>query len=271
MALRLGLGQAHRGHLRIGEHHGRHGREVECRIASGHVDGRTRAPGCGHIDELGLIGTVPGGIDVGHVGAQMVVHRNGAARVALHPGGLQIERRRVGRAARRHQQALGPNLATVRGQREAAAGMSHRAGLGVGQDGDALLAERGGNGFADGRIFLREQRVARQDGDLAAQAGEGLGQFQRHDGRADDRQARRNRVAFQRLGRSPVWRAPQARNGWDGRAGAGGDQAAIESEPALAAVVQRHDQRPGVFEAGLAAQGGDGRLAFENAFILGVA
>ncbi|OIQ90040.1 hypothetical protein GALL_280870 [mine drainage metagenome] len=201
----------------------------------------------------------------------MVVHRNGAARVALHPGGLQIQRRRVGRAARRHQQALGPNLAMVRGQREAAAGMGHRAGLGVGQHGDALLAERGGNGVADGGILMKEQRVARQDGDLAAQAGEGLGQFQRHDGRADDRQARRNRVAFQRLGRSPVWRVLQARNGWDGRTGAGGDQAAVESEHALAAVVQRHDQRPSVFEAGLAAQGGDGRLAFENAFVLGVA
>ncbi len=271
LSLRLRLAQSHRGHLRVGEHHGRHGGEVERRLATGHVDGGSRAPGCGHIDELRLIGAVACGVNLRHSGAQVVIDHDGAARIALHAGSVQIERRGVGRAARGHQQALGPNLALVRGQREAAVGVGHRADLGVGQHGEALFAQRGGEGLTDVRVFARQQGVARQEGDLAAQAGVGLGQFQRHNRRTDDRQARRNRVTFQRLGRRPVRRGLQTSNGGNGRAGAGGDQAAVKAHPAFAAVVQRHDQRSGVFEPSRAAQGGDGRLAFENAFILGVA
>ncbi len=229
LSLRLRLAQPHRGHLRVGEHHGRHGREVERRLAAGHVDGRTRAPGCGHIDELRLIGAVARGVNVRHIGAQMVIDHDGAVRIAMHACSVQIERRGVGRAARGHQQALGADFALVRGQREAAVGVGHRTDLGVSQHGEALFAQCGGQRLADGRIVARQQGVARDQGDLAAQAGVGLGQLQRDDRRADDRQARRNGIGLQRLGRRPVRRALQSRNRRNGRTGAGGDKAAIEA------------------------------------------
>jgi hypothetical protein len=46
---------------------------------------------------------------------------------------------------------------------------------------DAFHAECGRDGFADGRVFVEEQRVARQDRHLRSESGERLRQFQRDD------------------------------------------------------------------------------------------
>jgi hypothetical protein len=58
------------------------------------------------------------------------------------------------------------------------------------------------DGVTDGRVFAEEQRASGQDGDVAAEAGERLGELHRDEGGSDDREPRRNAVTRQRLGRS---------------------------------------------------------------------
>jgi hypothetical protein len=136
---------------------------------------------------------------------------------------------------------------------------------------DAFGAEGGRHGFADGRVFAKEQRAARQDGHLAAQPGKGLRKFDGHHRRADHGQPFGDRVAGQRFGRRPEGRVFQARDRWNRRTGPGGDEAAVETHLARAVVSGRHSQRACVLEPGVAAQHGDGRSARQDAFVLGMA
>lgn len=73
---RFRFGQAHRRHLRVGEHHGGHGGQVEGGLAAGHVDRRARTGGGRDIDELRLISAIAGGIDVRRTAAHLVVNHD---------------------------------------------------------------------------------------------------------------------------------------------------------------------------------------------------
>mgnify|MGYP003724073615 CR=1 FL=1 len=133
---------------------------------------------------------------------------------------------------------------------------------------DALLvappfvAERGRDGFTYSGIFAEEQRVARQDRNLATQAGEGLGQLHRDHRCPDHRQTLGKGVAGQGVGRGPIGRASQPRYRWNGGTRAGPDEDTIESDLALAAIVLVNNQGLGITEAGPAADNRNGRVAF---------
>ncbi len=135
---------------------------------------------------------------------------------------------------------------------------------------DALGAEGLRQGFADHRIFAIEQRAAGEDGDVAPEPRERLGELHRDDGRPDDREPRRNAVARERLGRRPVRRVLQARHGRDRGTRSGRDQAPIERDQAFAALGQRHGERVAVLEARLAVHDGDGRYPGENRLVFRV-
>ena len=183
---------------------------------------------------------------------------------------LQRQPARIGRAASGDQQLVGAHFAVTSCKHEFPVRVGDVARLRVIQHFDALRAESGRERLADRRVFAEEKRATREDRHLAAQSRKGLRQFHRHDRRADHHQARRDRVARQRLGRGPVGRLFQARDGRNGRARAGGDQAAVECDFALAAFVQPDDQAATVVEVGVAAQHGDLGIAFENALVFGV-
>ena len=253
----LRFGQPDRGDLRVAEHHRRHRGQVQGSLATGHVDGRPRSGRRRDIDELWLVRAVAGGIDAGRAGAHGRVDDDAALRVDGDAGRLQRERLGVGRSARRDEQLVHAQLALAGGEHELAVGVGDLAGLGVLQHLDALGAESGGDRLADGRVLSEEQGAARQDRDLAAEPGEGLGQFDGDDRRADHRQARRDHLGLKGFLRGPVRRALQAGNGRYGRAGTRGDQAAVEDHVMLGAVGLAHEEAMAVPEAGLAAQHGD--------------
>ncbi|MCY1548394.1 hypothetical protein D9M68_845000 [compost metagenome] len=66
----LGFGQPDRGDLRVGEDHGRHGGQIERRLAAGHVDRRARTARRRDVDELWMVGAIAGGVDVRGAGTQ---------------------------------------------------------------------------------------------------------------------------------------------------------------------------------------------------------
>jgi hypothetical protein len=165
---------------------------------------------------------------------------------------------------------LGAHCAVADGEHEFTVRVRDLAGLGMLQHLDTFGAERGRDGLTDGRVFTEEQRAARQDRDLAAQPGERLGQFQGHHRRADDRQPGRNRSTHQRFGRSPIRCLFEAKDRRHDRTGSSGDQATVERYRVFAAIVQIDDQCVLVLETGVAVQHGDGRIAVQDAFVLGV-
>ncbi|KAG1583972.1 hypothetical protein G6F46_015038 [Rhizopus delemar] len=68
----------------------------------------------------------------------------------------------------------------VGGQHKLAVHVRDLAGLRMFQHLDALQAKRHRHGFADGRVFAKAQRAARQDRDLGPKPGEGLRQLNSH-------------------------------------------------------------------------------------------
>ncbi len=202
MCFRLAV--AHGGDLRVGEHHGRHCGQVQGRIAASHVDRRTSAGRCRHIDELRLVGAVAGRVDVRATGAHALVDDDGPLRIDGYPRRFQCQAARVRCPAGGDQQLVGAQFTVRGGQHEFTVHMGDLAGLRVLQHLDALGTESGCHRLADGRVFTEEQGIARQDRDLAAQPGKGLRQLQRHHRRADYGKAFGNGVARQGLGGSPV-------------------------------------------------------------------
>ena len=201
----------------------------------------------------------------------MVVDHDGAARVERHADRVQIEAPRVRRPTGGHQKFIGPHLAVIGDQREFVVRERHGGGLCVRQHRDALGAEGLRDGLPDGRIFANEQRAAGQDGDVAAESRERLGELHRDDGRPDDREPRRNAVAREGLGRCPVRRLLQTRNRRYCGARPRGDQATVERNQTLSALGQRHGERVAVRETRLAAHDRDGRHPGEDPLVLGVA
>ena len=249
----FGFAIAHGGDLGIGEHDRRHRRQVQRRVAAGHVD---RGAGTGRrcdVDELRLVGAVARGVDVRCGGAHPIVDDDGALRVDRDTCRVEIQGAGVRCAAGGDQQSVSAQFAAPGREHECSACKGHLTGLRVLQHFDAFVAERGRDGFTYSGIFAEEQRVARQESHLAAESGKGLREFDRHHRRTDHRQPLGNTVADQRLGGGPVGGALQAGDRRNRRAGAGGDQAAVEGDCAFAAFCQLHVQMAVVQEAGVAA------------------
>ncbi len=271
VVMRFRLAVADRGDLRIGEHHGRHRGQIDGGVTAGHVDRRAGTGRCCHVDELRLVGTVTGRIDVFHAGPHAGVDDDRALQIDRNARRVQRQVACVRRAAGGDQQPVGAQFAVRRGEHEFAVRMGNLAGLRVFQHFDLFGAKRRRDCLADSRVFTEEQCAARQDRHLAAESGERLRQLQRDDRRTDHGQPLRDSLADQRLGGSPIRRVLQARNWRHGRTRAGGDQATVERHHALAAAVELHDQVATVFEAGFAMQHSDGGIAVQNAFVFGVA
>ncbi len=184
VVVRFRLAVAHGGHLRVGEHHGRHGGQVQGSVATGHVDRGTGAGRRCHIDELRLIGAVAGGVDVGATRVHSLVDDDRTLLVHHHACHVQCQAARVGCTAGGDQQLVGAQFAVRRGEHEFAVPFTidvrDLAGLGVFPHLDAFGTERGRDGFADGRVFAEEQRAARQDRHLRSESSERLRQLQRH-------------------------------------------------------------------------------------------
>ncbi|AJZ56286.1 hypothetical protein OI25_7809 (plasmid) [Paraburkholderia fungorum] len=265
------LAVADRCHLWVGEHHGGHRGEIEPRVTACHVDCRARAGRRRDVDKLRQAGAVAGRMDVGRASARAAVDHDAAALVELHARTRQVQAAGVRRPSRGNQQPVRPQLAVVRGEDEFAIDVRYAARLRLLQHDDALRPKGGCDGFADGRVFTEKQGVAREDGDAAAQTGEGLSQLDGHHRRADHGQALRDRVACERLGGGPVLRVLQAWNRRGRCAGASGNQAAVERYLAFATGRERDGECMGTREARFPMQHTDVRVGVQNAFVFGVA
>ena len=265
------LGQAERSHGGIGEDHGGHGGQIQRRIAAGHVDRGPGAGSGGHIDILRLVGAVASGEDALHRGAQVIVDDDGPVRRRLHANAFQRQPVGIGPPARGHQQPVAANLARPGQEDELFAIVSDGIRQRMQQNLRALLLQRLCQPLAKLGVFLRQQHAAGQNRHLRAQPQKRLRQLQRHHRCADDEQMRGQCFRDQRLGRSPVGRLRQARNGRNRGAGAAGDEDAIRGEPLFATIGADNDQRLPILEMRPAPDQRNRRIGFQNALVLGVA
>lgn len=262
---------ANGGDLRVGEDDHRHCGQFQRRVPAGHID---RGAGTGrrcYVDQLWLVGAIARSVDVRGAGAHPPVDDDGTLGVDFHARRVEIQVAGVRRSAGSDQQSIGANFAATGRQHELCVRIGDLAGLHALQHFNAFIAKCGGDRAAYGGISAEEEPVPRQNAHLAAKSGEGLGEFDRHHRRTDQRQPLGNAVARQRLGGGSVRGVLKAGDRRKRRARAGGDEAAVKTNLALAIVGDRHDQRLRVFEPRDTADHCDGRSVRQNTLVLGVA
>ncbi len=167
--LRACLVQTDRGHLRVGEDDRRQHRQIQPRVAAGHVDCRAGTRG-GHIDELLQVRAVTDGVDGRVGGPHPVIDPDRPARVRFDPDRSQAEIGGIGRAPGRDQQPVGRDGLAVERDGEMPVCMVHGSGLRMGQDADAFRFQRGVQAGPQVEVLAAEQRTAGDDRDGAAQA-----------------------------------------------------------------------------------------------------
>ena len=101
-----GFGQAHPCDFRIGVGDRRNGARVERDLVSGDDLRGELAFVRRLVRQHRLADDVADGVDVRHVGAHLLVHRDEAALVDLHAGGFGVDRLAVRAASHRHQDAV---------------------------------------------------------------------------------------------------------------------------------------------------------------------
>jgi hypothetical protein len=139
-----------------------HGSQIQSCVAAGHVDGCAGASRGSHIDKLRLSGAIPGGIDMGDVGAHMLVHPDCPPFICLHTDGGEIQILDIRMAASGDQQPVAGNnarlciQAELPAQEESPLAETHGVRLSVGEDAHPLLFKGRLERRSDIRVFMEE-------------------------------------------------------------------------------------------------------------------
>lgn len=123
----------------------------------GHVDRRAGAGRRRDIDELQLVGSVAGGINVRTTGAHALINNDGSLLIGRDTRRIQNQGTRIRTPASGDQQLVRARFAVIGNQHELAVCMCDLAGQGVFHDLDAFRAEHLREGCANGRIFAEEE------------------------------------------------------------------------------------------------------------------
>ena len=254
--LRLGLGDADPGDLRVGVGDRRDHPRDPFLVVPGGDFGREPALVRGLVGEHRVTDQVADREDMRHVAAHLPVDRNEAALADTDAGVFGTELAAVGRAADRDQHAIEQlrlgRLALGRGGLERhleplLLRLDH-GGLDLQVHGDALLLQAVGEWLDEVGIGARHQLVHELDhGHLAAERAVHRRHLQADDAAADDEQSAGNIGEFERVGRIHQARIVPGEAGQFHRLRAGGDDALLERDQLRAVdavdldLVQRHE------------------------------
>ena len=201
----------------------------------------------------------------------MIVNDNGTGIGCLHAGGVEIQFGGVRRPAGGDQQRIAGERFVIQGDREVAVVKVDTLGAGLDKHANPFSLERLGEFVTQGRLFLRQQLGPREHGHLGPKAAVGLRGFQRDNRRSDDRQVFRCRRRKQRFGGGPIRHLGKPRDFGDGRRRTRCDQKPIRRYSCLGTVRSADKKRIPILKGRGSADELDGFVAFQNAFVFGVA
>ncbi len=231
------LGHADAGHLRVGENGIGDAVEIEgfARIGKGILNGDFSCLGRDRF-ELFASGDVTGGIDMGHAGPELLVHRDKAPLFDGDSKALQPESVNIAADPGGHQNLLGRQPAL-------AGGCGHGHLLALGTSGDPLHGGLGDNldpfffkivaqGIGN-LLFLdaKDARRPRHQGHPGSHSAEDLGEFQTEKTGTEDHQGLRKSPQRQSFDVGQVACFFQAFKGGNPGGTAGGDQDLVAAHP----------------------------------------